>query len=49
MLNLVDVLTCKRIMVYEGSMIEYTTGLSGEVYLNTQDILHVLQRETSTI
>ena len=49
MLNLVDVLTCKRMMVYDGSALEYTTGLSGEVYLNTQDILHVLQRETSTI
>ena len=49
MLNLVDVLTCKRIMVYDGSKIEYTTGLSGEVYLNTQDILYVIQRETSTV
>ena len=49
MLNLVDVLTCKRIMVYDGSKIEYTTGLSGEVYLNTQDVLYVIQRETSTV
>ena len=42
MLNLNDVLTCKRIMEYEGCVIEYTTGLN-DVYLNPQDCLYVMK------
>ena len=43
MLNLVDVLTCRRVMVYKGQEIEYTTGLCNEVYLNTEHCLNLVQ------
>lgn len=40
-LNLNDVLTCRRVMVYEGSWIEYTTNLS-EVYVNPYDCFKLM-------
>lgn len=43
MLNLVDVLTCRRVMVYKGQEIEYTTGLCNEVYLNAEHCLNLVQ------
>lgn len=43
MLNLNDVLTCRRVMNYEGYCIEYSTGLCGEVYLNTVNCFSVIQ------
>ena len=43
MLNLVDVLTCKRVMVYKGYQIEYTTGLCNEIYVNANDCLNIIQ------
>lgn len=45
MLNLSDVVTCKRVMNYKGLDLEYTTGLSGEVYLNAQHCLNIVQSE----
>jgi hypothetical protein len=42
MLNLKDVLECKRVMGYNGAVIEYTTGLN-TVYLRTEDVLYVMQ------
>lgn len=40
-LNLVDVLTCKRVMDYQGICIEYTTGLD-EVYVKVYDCYNVM-------
>ena len=40
--NLKDVLECKRVMQYNGAVIEYTTNLNG-VYVNTQDIFYIIQ------
>ena len=40
-LNLVDVLTCRRVMDYQGICIEYTTGLD-EVYVRAQDCYTVM-------
>lgn len=45
MLNLSDVITCKRVMEYKGVELEYTTGLSGEVYLNAQHCLCLVQSD----
>ena len=42
MLKLEELLTCRRIMNYEGCNIEYTTGLN-EVYVNPSDCLYVIQ------
>ena len=42
MLKLNDVLDCRRMMEYQGAVIEYTTGLN-EVYINAQDVLYVIQ------
>ena len=43
MLNLNDVLNCRRVMVYRNQEIEYTTGLCNEVYLNTEQCLNLVQ------
>lgn len=43
MLNLADVLNCKRVLNYHGMDIEYTTGLGNEVYLNPQHCLNIIQ------
>lgn len=43
MLNLNDVLTCKRVMDYQGYDLEYTTGLCDEVYLNPDHCLAIIQ------
>ena len=40
-LNLNDVLTCRRMMDYQGICIEYTTGLE-EVFINPQDCFNVM-------
>lgn len=40
-LNLSDVLTCRRVMDYQGICIEYTTGIE-EVYINAQDCFNVM-------
>ena len=40
-LNLNDVLTCRRMMDYQGICIEYTTGIE-EVYINAQDCFNVM-------
>ena len=40
-LNLNDVLTCRRVMDYNGMLIEYTTGLD-EVYVSANDCLNVM-------
>ena len=41
MINLTDVLTCRRVMVYEGIAIEYKTGLD-EVTINPKDCVDVM-------
>lgn len=41
--NLKDILECKRMMQYNGAVIEYVTGLDGLVYLNTQDVFYVIE------
>lgn len=43
MLNLTDVLTCRRVINYEGYCLEYTTGLCGEVYLNATNCFSIVQ------
>lgn len=42
MLNLTDVLKCKRVLNYHGMDLEYTTGLGNEVYLNPQHCLNII-------
>lgn len=42
MINLNDVLTCRRVMEYQGVGIEYTTGLN-DVFVNSNDIFVLSQ------